>query len=218
MWHSFAGRIVLGGAAIHIVLIPFLFTGVLLIVAKGYKEQFVQYVRHDAAQCAEQLSEATARPYLQRYLDEMALSGRTVYARLVLPGGTALSAAGSRSGLPFQEDFYFGEHGDGVYFISLPVAMGGALATLYLGYDEATAQQQIQSAYERGTLLAIAYILLSLLLVGSSSRSSPTRCASCATPPRESPPARPWSTSTSRPASSRSRTSPRNWSACATSW
>ena len=164
--HSFAGRIVLGGAIIHIVLIPFLFTGVLLIVAEGYKEQFVQYVRHDTSQFAEHLSEGADTEHLRHHLDEIALSGRTVFAQLIFDNGKVISAASNKASAKFDEDFYFGEHNDGIYYISLPVDLeSGGMATLHLGYDEATAQEQIQNAYERGTVLAIGYILLSLLLV-----------------------------------------------------
>jgi diguanylate cyclase (GGDEF)-like protein/PAS domain S-box-containing protein len=164
--HSFAGRIVFGGAIIHIVLIPFLFTGVLLIVAQGYKEQFIQYVRHDASQFAEHLTEGSDPEHLQQHLDEIALSGRTVFGQLIFENGKVISAMANRTSANFEEDFYFGEHGDGIYYISLPVDLkGGGSATLRLGYDETSAREQIQNAYERGTVLAIGYILLSLLLV-----------------------------------------------------
>ena len=164
--HSFAGRIVLGGAIIHIVLIPFLFTGVLLIVAQGYKEQFVQYVRHDISQFAEHLAEGGDAEHFCQHLDEIALSGRTVFAQLIFDNGKVISASSNKPSAKFDEDFYFGEHNDGIYYISLPVDLkSGGAATLHLGYDEATAQEQIQSTYERGTVLAIGYILLSLLLV-----------------------------------------------------
>ena len=166
--HSFAGRVLIGGAIIHVVLIPFLFTGVLLIVADGYKEQFIQYVRSDASLLAEHLAEETDPEHERHHLDEIALSGRAVFVQLIFENGGVITPANlnetDRS--KFQEDFYFGEHNDGVYYISLPVdLMTGGTATLHVGYDEAPAQEQIQNAYQRGTLLAIGYILLSLLLV-----------------------------------------------------
>ena len=168
-FRSFAGRIIVGGFLIHLVLIPFLFTGVLFIVAQGYKEQFINYVRNDAHQLAEHLAEQSSLEHLRNHLDETVFSGRAVYADVILDNSTVLSAAGNQPQLikDFTEDFYFGDKQDHVYNIALsfPVAALQMPATLRLSYDEAPTQQQIKQAYQRGMVLATAYILLSLLLV-----------------------------------------------------
>lgn len=164
--HSFAGRIVLGGAIIHIVLIPFLFAGLILIVAKGYKEQFVQSVRHDAAQIADHLSEATSIDHLQEHIEETALSGRIVFAQLTLANGEKMIWPPNIDKKDIQEDFYFGEHEDDIYYITIPVNLEiGSDAILFLGYDESPARERIKNTFQRGTILAVGYILLSLLLV-----------------------------------------------------
>src|SRR3569623_1664319 len=168
-FRSFAGRIIVGGILIHLVLIPFLFSGVLYIVAQGNKEQFINYVRNDAHQLAEHLAEQSSLEHLRNYLDETVFSGRAVYADVILDNSTVLSAAGNQPQLikDFTEDFYFGDKQDHVYNIALsfPVAALQMPATLRLSYDEAPTQQQIKQAYQRGMVLATAYILLSLLLV-----------------------------------------------------
>jgi diguanylate cyclase (GGDEF)-like protein/PAS domain S-box-containing protein len=66
----------------------------------------------------------------------------------------------------FQEDFRFGEHGDSIYYISLPIGTAdGKSATVQMGFDEAPTQEQIQKAYHRVEILAVSYITLSLLPV-----------------------------------------------------
>jgi len=167
--NSFAGRITLGGIAIHALLIPFLFGGVLFIVQKSIEQQFIEHVRHDAAQIAEQLSEEKTEGGFLHHLNDAALSGGVVFAQLALEKGAILDATVFEKPHPysdFHEDFHFNEHGDSIYFISLPLTtQDDATATLRLGYDETPAMEQIQRAYERGATLAVGYILSSLLLV-----------------------------------------------------
>lgn len=166
--HSFAGRIILGGVIIHLLLIPFLFSGVLFIVAEGYKEQFINYVRHDARQLAERLAEQADAEQIRTQLDEAVFSGRLAYAEVILEtGGKIASVANKNVNEAFDEDFYFGEHANTVYFIGVPFHNPSmrSTATLRVGYDETATRAQIYQAYQRGVLLAIGYVTLSLLLV-----------------------------------------------------
>ncbi len=166
--HGFAGRIILGGAIIHLLLIPFLFSSVLFIVAKGYKEQFLNHVRHDARQVAERISEQTHADQIRAQLDDAVFSGRLAYAEIIFEGGGNIAAlANKSSNETFNEDFYFGEHANNLYFIAVPFHSEPfqRAATLRVGYDETATQEQIYQAYQRGVLLAIGYVALSLLLV-----------------------------------------------------
>jgi PAS domain S-box-containing protein len=86
----------------------------------------------------------------------------------------------SKSGLPsstkpneldaelvFREDFVFGEHADQVYFIAAQLFSdvdGRPLGFLRLGYDELSVQEQINTAYHFGSLIASGYIVFSTLL------------------------------------------------------
>ncbi len=165
---SFAGRIILGGVIIHLVLIPFLFSSVLFIVAEGYKEQFINYVRHDALQLAERMEEQESADQIRIHLDEAIFSGRANFAEVIFEdGGEVSSAVRINSPAKFEEDFNFGEHDNNTYFIAVPFSSKAmhAAAILRVGYDETATQDQIHEAYQRGVLLAIGYILFSLLLV-----------------------------------------------------
>ena len=166
--HSFAGRITIGVILIHALLIPFLF-GVVFVIEAGYKQQFIEYVRHDAAVVAEQLSEEQAESGFLHHLNDAALSGGVLVAQLVTEDGTLYNSTVLDRPVPpasFQEDFRFGEHGDSVYYISLPIGTAdGKSATVQMGFDEAPTQEQIQKAYHRVEILAVSYIILSLLPV-----------------------------------------------------
>ncbi|MEJ2564624.1 MAG: EAL domain-containing protein [Gammaproteobacteria bacterium] len=166
--HSFAGRITIGVILIHALLIPFLF-GVVFIIEAGYKQQFIEYVRHGAAVVAEQLSEEQTAGGFLHHLNDAALSGGVLLAQLVTENGTLYSSTVLDKSIPpadFQEDFRFGEHGDSIYYISLPISTAdGKSATVQMGFDEAPTQEQIQKAYHRVEILAVSYIALSLLPV-----------------------------------------------------
>ncbi len=166
--HSFAGRITIGVVLIHALLIPFLF-GVVFVIEAGYKQQFIEYVRHDASVVAEQLSEEQTESGFLHHLNDAALSGGVLVAQLVTEDGTLFNSTVLDKAIPpsdFQEDFRFGEHGDSVYYISLPIGTAdGKSATVQMGFDEAPTQEQIQKAYHRVEILAVSYITLSLLPV-----------------------------------------------------
>ena len=166
--HSFAGRITIGVILIHALLIPFLF-GVVFVIEAGYKQQFIEYVRHDAAVVAEQLSEEQTESGFLHHLNDAALSGGVLVAQLLTEDGTLYNSTVLDKPIPpaaFQEDFRFGEHGDSVYYISLPIGTAdGKSATVQMGFDEAPTQEQIQKAYHRVEILAVSYITLSLLPV-----------------------------------------------------
>ena len=166
--HSFAGRITIGVILIHALLIPFLF-GVVFVIEAGYKQQYIEYVRHDAAVVAELLSEEQTEGGFLHHLNDAALSGGVLAAQLVTEDGTVFNSTVLDNVIPpsdFQEDFRFGEHNDSIYYISLPIGTAdGKSATLEMGFDEAPTQEQIQKAYHRVELLAVSYITLSLLLV-----------------------------------------------------
>ena len=166
--HSFAGRITIGVILIHALLIPFLF-GVVFVIEAGYKQQFIEYVRHDAAVVAEQLSEEQTESGFLHHLNDAALSGGVLVAQLLTEDGMLVNSTVLDKPIPpatFQEDFRFGEHGDSVYYISLPIGTAdGKSATVQMGFDEAPTQEQIQKAYHRVEILAVSYITLSLLPV-----------------------------------------------------
>lgn len=160
---------VLGMLAIHVALIPLLFGGVLFIVKQGYQDQFVNHVRTDAGLFADLAGKSVANGRLQMVLDESMITGRIVYAQVIDNAGRGFASTSIVSSYTtFKEDFFFGQHEDQVYFISLPIynQQEEGIGTIQLGYDETVTQEQIELAYQRGIYLALAYFFLTTALVG----------------------------------------------------
>jgi diguanylate cyclase (GGDEF)-like protein len=166
------GRLIIGVVAIHLTLIPLLFAGVLYIVKEGYQGQFVDQLRSDSYLLSILVGSYAVPPVdearLQKLVDEALLSGDLVFMNVVDASGRVLAAAEARdTHISFKEDFFFGEHGDAVYYVSLPVYdnNGKKMAMLRLGYDEVPTREQIDLTHQRGLYLAIGYVALTLFLL-----------------------------------------------------
>lgn len=169
---SITGRLILGVVLVHLVLTPLLFYGILLIVERSFESQFIDQVRNNTLLYAELLKPAVEKKDLQRRADffyEAKVSGDIVYAEFVdlENQGANTDLTGADSDLVFQEDFNFGGHGDQVYFIATALFSdvdGRPLGFLRLGYDEVSVQEQINAAYGFTSLIAVGYILFSMLV------------------------------------------------------
>lgn len=167
------GRLMMVVVAIHTILVPLLFVGVLYIVKQGYESLFINQARSDSHMIAV-LAGRDLRPARLRMLfEEVALSGSVVFWAIAdTSGQTIASARGADVHASFQEDFFFNEHGDTTYYVSVPVndEAGILRGVLRLGYDETPTREQIDNTYHRGFYLAIGYILLTLFLAISGGR------------------------------------------------
>ena len=153
---------------VHAILLPALFVSVIYVIQESYESHFINQVRSDSYLYARLLGRSQDKSFanLQQLLDDSLLSGRVVFARLVTPNKTFTG----KNGLPsasFKEDFFFNQHPDHTYFISLPVydANEKQRATLELGYDEQPVLDQIAQIYRRGIYISVTYIILTLLMV-----------------------------------------------------
>jgi diguanylate cyclase (GGDEF)-like protein/PAS domain S-box-containing protein len=164
---SYIGRMLLGTLLIHLVLTPVLFTSIFLLVAQDYKAQFINSIRAQSFQLAMQIGENQEPAKVQRVLDDLVLSGQTLFAEYE-KDKRHIQAAPSMSNAEFNEDFYFGEHNDNIYFVAANIAEknGHAHGILKLGFDELPLAQRIQTSYMRGIYIAAGYLVLTLILVG----------------------------------------------------
>ena len=164
---SFMGRILLGALAINLILIPLLFAGIFFLAERDYKAEFVNFIRAQSLQIATRMAEDTNPGRVQSILDDLVLSGQALYANYE-SSENKLNASLVMTDAPFQEDFFFGQHGDDVYFLAVPVAARGNMpgGVLHLGFDEHPLAERIEDSYKRATYIAAAYLLLTLLLVG----------------------------------------------------
>lgn len=167
---SLTGRMVLGLSVVHIFLLPVFFTSVLYLVKEGHEAQFANQVRIDSHMFGSLLAQDFDEARVQGLLTDAVMGGQAIFAQIITQQGRVIESA---SGIhlkadQFQEDFFFGQRGDTVYYISVPLydSQGSMLANLRLGYDETPTLELIHSTYRRGLVLAALYILLTVPLIG----------------------------------------------------
>lgn len=169
----FTLRLVVGVLAVHALLLPLFFIGVIYIVKIGYETQFIDRVRGDTQTFSQHTEQYLASGEFGAQFEQHMLAGALLFSELVSPQGKRLAITqkpGHRA--DFKEDFFFDQHGDGVYYVALPVYRrdGRLLGTLRLGYDETQTREDIHLTYRRGAYVAFAYILLTLVLVAFGDR------------------------------------------------
>ncbi len=155
---SISKRLIIGGLIIHAILIPSLFYGIATIVKEGYEQRFIDRVRSDTRSFSALLAKESSLDRIHAIIDDTLFEGRVVFATLV-----PITADNIDPASPFQEDFFFGQHDDRIYYITIPVEADGELMQLQLGYDETTIHEQIQATYLNGLYLAIGYVMLSMI-------------------------------------------------------
>ena len=161
---SLTGRMLLGMLVIHALLVPLLFSGVIFFIKEGYQAQFIQQVRSNSQLLAALFAEEMAQTPPEQLLANTLSSGQVIFAQIITLGGQTVNAKTATNFYPseFREDFFFGQHQDTIYYISVPLQgnSGNVNGALRLGYDEVSTQEQIQIAYQRGLYLALTYSLL----------------------------------------------------------
>ena len=168
---SLTGRMLLAVLAIHVVLVPLLFTHVLRLVEANYQSQFVDRIRSDAMWIASLVTGIKDTQALHRFLEDLLLSGDRVHAVLMESDGTVLATAGISSMEEVRDiksDIHFGEGEDSIYHISVPIYTSGDEAPsllLHLGYDETPVVEEIHTIYRWGLALAAAYLIFALIAV-----------------------------------------------------
>lgn len=151
--------------ATQLLLINILYFGLGSVVEDGYQSQFVDYVRADAFNFAANISggtELTSHLNTEAF-EEAVLTGRTLFLRVLDKKGQITRVFGEISSAEkeFFEDYKFGNGESDVYHIAAPLydSGGNYLGELQIGYDETDTREQIELAYQRCLLFAIAYAL-----------------------------------------------------------
>ncbi len=166
---SLSSRMVLAVLLINAVLLPIMAYGMLTVVRNVQEEFFTDHVRIYSRVFADLLQAndtlATEAENLAG-LDSSILGGRCVYAALNMDGTRLLSSLmEAADGDEFVEDFEFGEHDDGVYYLSIPLHFGEKSVVLELGFDEQPTLLEIESARETILTIVLIYLLVTVVLV-----------------------------------------------------
>ena len=166
---SLSSRMVLAVLLINAVLLPILSYGMLTVVREVQEDFFSDHVRIYSRVFADMLQAndtLVTETEILASLDSSILGGRCVYAALNMGDSRLLSSLmEAADGDKFVEDFQFGEHGDAVYYMSIPLQFGERSAVLELGFDEQPTLLDIESARETILTIVLIYLLVTVLLV-----------------------------------------------------
>jgi signal transduction histidine kinase len=166
--NSLSGRMVLVVLLTHTVLLPALFYAVLAVVNNSQKQTFIDDSRFYTRVFADlfESDKPATDAHALRLLDTAILSGRGVFATILVNDSIlASSLMNENEGGLFREDFTFGEHGDDVYYLSIPVTIQGSVGVLRLGFDEVPTLLNIADIERSVLMILLAYLVISLLLV-----------------------------------------------------
>lgn len=171
---TISGRIVLGIMAIQVIVLPALYFGMVFIIQENNKDFFLDSIRGHArflADSLDRIENAGAQAEMVEILDSVLLTGDGVYAELEFDGRSiASSLVDEQLTEPYQDDFDIGQHGDNVYYISVPVLIAGAQARLKVGFDEVSYLEHNARSHRYGMLVIGAYLVILLALMPLISR------------------------------------------------
>lgn len=168
--NTIPGRLLLMLLLIHAVLMPPLYYAISSTVERTTKDIFIDDVRNFAqifVDRFERLEPDATGQRIVELLDSAILSGQGSYAALEIGGRNfASSLMSAEDTALFREDFAFGEHGDDVYYLALPVSSFDEAAVLKLGYDESPIHEDLAAVRLKVVYVLGAYLLLTLLAAG----------------------------------------------------
>jgi signal transduction histidine kinase len=154
---------------IHAVLLPALFYGMLAVVENSQKDAFIDDTRIYARIFADFLESSDtlrSEDEIIRQLDSSILGGTGIYAALLLDEKLLMSSLiDQQDSIVFNEDFAFGEHGDDVYYLSIPITRGSSTAVLRMGFDESPTLKHIKDIKWTVVTILLVYLVISLILV-----------------------------------------------------
>jgi signal transduction histidine kinase len=166
--NTLAGRMMLTLLLIQAVLSPALYLGVISVIKDNQHRTFIDDTRVYARVFADAIESDSASDSadIVAQLDSAILGGTAVYATLRIARDVLVSSLMDPAEVAeFKEDFAFGENGDNVYYLSLPVSMGPLFGGLRLGFDETPTLLQLAEISRLITYILIVYVGLSLILI-----------------------------------------------------
>lgn len=115
---SFTGGLVVGLSAIHALLLPALFTGAMYLIKEGHETQFVNQTRIGSHLFGALLAQAFNEQRLRSLLTDAVMGDQIIFAHIVTQRGAVMEPSAGMHIAPhrFQEDFFFGQHDDTIYY------------------------------------------------------------------------------------------------------
>ena len=156
---SYTGRMLIGMLAIHTILVPLVFVGVLLILEQDYQSLFINNARSQSYLLATLISEDPRPERINSIINDQLLAGQVALAEF--------RSADASPGADFKEDFFFGQGGDKIYHIVIPVmdSNDNLIGKLRVGFDETPVNEHVKQTYRWGLLVGVGFIIVSLFFV-----------------------------------------------------
>ncbi|NOQ87628.1 MAG: HAMP domain-containing protein [Gammaproteobacteria bacterium] len=166
--NTLTARIILIGLAIHAVLLPLLFYGLLYIVEQSHEERFINDVRKYSRFLADvfEMHDVMEDEHSVELLDSAVLGSGGVFAELI-DGNTRLQSGllpGDSADF-YKEDFAFGQHDDHIYFLSIALDFPARQVLLRMGFDEQPTIEQIKLARQRLVVVLVSYLIVSIIVL-----------------------------------------------------
>jgi signal transduction histidine kinase len=163
-------RLVLMVLFIQAVLIPPLFFVLDREVRHTMTDNFVDDVRAYSQVFATEFSTITDpgdRDTAIELLDAAMLGGHSSYAVLLVGDEPVASSLMDEAEIEkFREDFDFGEHDDGTYYLSSPVGFNSPMTILRLGFDETPVRENLARIRKTTIYVSLAFVLLTVIGMG----------------------------------------------------
>ena len=142
-----------GMLAIHTILVPLVFVGVLLILQQDYQSQFINNARSQSYLLATLISEDPKPARINSIISDQLLAGQVQLAEF--------KRADAPPGGDFKEDFFFGQGGDRIYHIIVPVfgPDDQLIGNLLVGFDETPVDEHIRQTYRTGLLVGVGFMV-----------------------------------------------------------
>jgi len=154
--------------ASHAILLPILYLTLSHGTRTSGEETYLNHVRGYSrfiADLIENQSPPMPDSDVVALMDTVVLGSDGIYAELRLPDRHLRSSILTDADEDlFKEDFEFGQQGDEVYYLSMPVLFGDAEGQLLLGFSEAQASADIAKLQRQITTSLGIYLLAAVLL------------------------------------------------------
>ena len=167
-------HVMAGALLMHIILLPILYINISNTFSNSAEEQFIGNAREVSGLLGDMISVSSItedKSRLSAFMDYALLSGEILFIEIVDQQGNVIRSQETTSitSEDFIEDVNIGDHGDNVYFISIPLNIsfdGFQLNTLKLGFDETIVMEKMTAVNQRSIAILGIYSVGMLILMG----------------------------------------------------
>jgi len=167
-------HVMAGALLMHIILLPILYINISSTFSNSAEEQFIGNAREISGLLGDMISVTNMtedKSRLSSLMDYALLSGEILFIEIVDQQGNVIRSQEitSITSEDFIEDVNIGDHGDNIYFMSIPLNIsfdGFQHNTLKLGFDETIVNEKMAAVNQRSIAILGIYSVGMLILMG----------------------------------------------------